>query len=209
MRTLLIVAMLAACSIPEGDSLSRNPLMATLDNDNTAGFQRGNSQRLYPTTGCETVKGYLPYITYDCDFYGTPGHETHWPQVDTWILCTGTVGPGSVTHTETPIQGIWIVGHHLYATPFEVPLAPGCQLMVSPIVTQFPQHAPPPPNNRIGSWSNGDTSFLLIRPHPGLLGHSIYVQFGALVPGENALFGGALISHTVHFTIGNTTWGDR
>jgi len=165
------VLLLGSCSTPDAPKTIAPAELDTVDEPTI----RGRIRRVHSNQSCDTSHGYLPYILF----------EKKQPRVNQWHLLTGVVGVGTTTKTPKPMTAFWVVGHKLLETPLEHFAAPGCQLLVQPTTIVFAGQTAPAPNDRIGAWSKGTTAFLLIRPAPATLGHSIYVQLGVVEPGHN------------------------
>ena len=203
MRLALLLLLTACATEPV-----HGALRAGLDADTPP--YRGTSKRIYPTTNCQTARGYLPYTRWDCDFYNpSPNHDKVAPLVNTWTLLTAT--RASIDgKSDTPLIGGWVTSHYKLPEPITHPWAPGCQLLLplDTAVLALPYTGPPTAEHlNMGAWSEGPTAFLLIRPQPATLGHSFFVQFVEWAPGINTL--GMVTGHAVQLEIGNSTWRDR
>lgn len=185
----------AACVSPT----DKTTLGSTIDADSPSIL--GKSRRIYPSTNCITLRGYLPFIRWSTD----------WPEVNNWITLTGE--RASIGRSGEPdIVAAWAVGHNLLPEPLTLPITPGCQLLVQPISVMFawPRSASDPPPQaglRLGAWSEGPTAYLIINPAPETLGISFFVQLIEVAPGEN--MAGLLVSHAVQLKIGNANWWTR
>lgn len=201
-RIGILLLLLAACAAPPAPEPPEVPAVeATLDRA-AAPALCGRARRIFGTACRPRHRGWLPYIRWDCDYYGLPGHRTDEPAVGTWALLTATEAGGTTTASPRPILAAWVLGHGRLEPPLSHPDAPGCQLLVAP-TTILPALAQrPPPDPSIGAWSEGDTAYLLLRPLPATLGQRIFVQLAIIAPGENDLLGGVLLSHGVELWIG-------
>lgn len=127
--------------------------------------------------------------------------------MNAWLLLTGSEATGTTTTHPQPIIAAWVLGHRRLEPAFLSPLAPGCRLMVEPLSVLWAKprvgtdEPPGAAEERAVAWSEGGTAFLLLRPTPAMLGHSIFVQLGIYAPGENML--GVLVSHAVQIEVGN------
>lgn len=145
-------------------------------------------------TGCRHTSNVLPWI-FQLDSKAVP-------RANTWFVLYGTRGTTPIADESGLFA--WIVSTSKSEPPFSTALAPGCWLLVRPdsVLWCFDRvpDADLPVDQRVAAWREGAHAMLLLRPHPELVGHSIYVQLAMHAPGEN--FAEVLVSQGLELVVG-------
>ena len=155
----------------------------------------GHVRRFAGRTACRTTGNTLPWI------HQLDGRAV--PKANTWFALYGTRGTTPMRDERHTFA--WVVSYSRHEPPFSTPLAPGCWLLVKPDAIMFcfdrPVSFVSPVDQRIAAWREGSHAMLILRPHPELVGRSIYVQLAMHAPGEN--FAEVLVSQGMELVVGS------